>query len=42
MAVSGSATLLFGLIASGTIRLRRIDGYQKLAEYVAGLQMQVA
>ncbi len=27
--------LLFGLIASGTIRLRKIDGYQKLGEVLA-------
>lgn len=34
--------LLFGLIASGAIRLRKIDGYQKLAEVVAGAQRKIA
>ena len=27
-----AVTLLFGLVASGQIRLRRIDGYQHLAD----------
>jgi transposase-like protein len=34
--------LLFGLIASGVIRLRKIDGYQKLVELVAGGQRKIA
>lgn len=32
---AAALALLFGLIASGTIRLRKIDGYQKLAEVIA-------
>jgi transposase-like protein len=32
---AAALALLFGLIASGTIRLRKIDGYQKLAEVLA-------
>jgi len=35
-------TLLFGLVASGAIRLRRIDGYQKLNEMVAREQRNIA
>lgn len=32
---AAALVLLFGLIASGTIRLRKIDGYPKLAEWIA-------
>jgi len=35
-------TLLFGLVASGAVRLRRIDGYQKLNEVVAREQRKIA
>jgi transposase-like protein len=35
-------TLLFGLVASGAVRLRRIDGYQKLNEMVAREQRKIA
>ncbi len=35
-------TLLFGLIASGAIRLRRIDGYLKLSEVLAREQAKIA
>jgi transposase-like protein len=39
----GSAlTLLFGLVASGAIRLRKIDGYQHLARVVAETQRRSA
>jgi transposase-like protein len=34
-------TLLFGLIASGTIRLRKIDGYQKMSD-VLGAERKTA
>jgi transposase-like protein len=34
--------LLFGLIASGAIRLHRINGYQKLSEVVAREQRKIA
>ena len=34
--------LLYGLIACGAIRLRKIDSYQRLAEVVAGLQEKIA
>ena len=30
-----AVALLFGLVASGQIRLRRIDGYQHLADVLA-------
>ena len=33
--LDGGSTLLFGLVASGQIRLRRIDGYQHLADVLA-------
>jgi transposase-like protein len=32
---SAALILIFGLLASGTIRLRKIDGYQKLGEVLA-------
>ena len=32
---ASAVALLFGLVASGQIRLRRIDGYQHLAEVLA-------
>jgi len=35
-------TLLFGLFASGTIRLRKIDGYQRLGEVLAGAERRSA
>jgi transposase-like protein len=35
-------TLLYGLIASGAIRFRRIDGYQRLSEVVVGEQRKIA
>lgn len=34
--------LLFGLIASGTIRLRKIDGYQKLKDVIPAAQRKSA
>jgi len=34
--------LLFGLFASGAIRLRKIDGYQHLAQVVAEAQRRSA
>ena len=39
---AAALTLLFGLIAAGAIRLRKIDGYPKLAEVVAGAQRKSA
>ncbi len=33
---ASALVLLFGLIASGTIRLRKIDGYYLLSEVIAG------
>jgi transposase-like protein len=39
---ASALVLLFGLIASGAIRLRKIDGYRRLAEVVAGLQVKIA
>jgi transposase-like protein len=39
---AAALTLLFGLIASGVVRLRKIDGYQKLDEVVAGAQRKIA
>jgi putative transposase len=39
---AAALTLLFGLIASGAIRLRKIDGYQKLEEMIAGAQRKLA
>lgn len=39
---AAALTLLFGLIASGAIRLRRIDGYDKLEEAIAGTQRRSA
>ena len=35
-------TLLYGLVAFGQIRLRKIDGYQYLAKVVERMQNQVA
>ena len=32
---SAALILIYGLLASGTIRLRKIDGYHKLAEFLA-------
>ena len=32
---ASAVVLLFGLVASGQIRLRRIDGYQHLADVLA-------
>lgn len=34
--------LLYGLIASGAIRLRKIDGYRRLADVVAGAREKIA
>jgi transposase-like protein len=39
---AAALTLLFGLIASGAIRLRKIDGYHKLSEVVTGAQRKIA
>lgn len=39
---TAALTLLFGLIASGAIRLRKIDGHQKLNEVIAGAQRKIA
>jgi transposase-like protein len=39
---AAALTLLFGLIASGAIRLRKIDGYQKLEEMIVGAQRRIA
>ncbi|MFH1765505.1 MAG: IS256 family transposase [Gemmatimonadota bacterium] len=39
---AAALTLLFGLIASGAIRLRKIDGNQKLNEVIAGAQRKIA
>jgi transposase-like protein len=39
---AAALTLLFGLFASGVIRLRKIDGYPKLAEVVAGMGRKIA
>jgi hypothetical protein len=39
----GSAlTLLLGLIASGAIRLRKIDGYSKLSELIVEARRESA
>ena len=35
-------TLLFGLVASGAIRFRRIDGYQRLSEAIVAEQRKTA
>ena len=35
-------TLLYGLIAFGQIRMRRIDGYQHLSELAAAAELKVA
>jgi transposase-like protein len=39
---AAALTLLFGLIASGAIRLRKIDGYHKLNEVIAAAQRKIA
>ena len=39
---AAALTLLFGLIASGAIRLRKIDGYHKLEEMIDGAQRKLA
>ena len=39
---AAALTLLFGLIASGAIRLRKIDGHHKLTEVVVGAQRKIA
>jgi transposase-like protein len=39
---AAALTLLFGLIACGAIRLRKIDGYHQLEEMIVGAQRSVA
>ena len=39
---AAALTLLFGLIASGAIRLRKIDGYHQLEEMMMGAQRRIA
>ena len=39
---ASALTLLFGLIASGAIRLRKIDGYHRLGEFLAESEMRSA
>jgi transposase-like protein len=39
---AAALTLLFGLIASGAIRLRKIDGYHQLEEMIVGAQREIA
>ena len=37
-----AVTWLFGLVAFGQIRLRRVDGYEQLPSFLAGMQQHVA
>ena len=39
---ASALTLLFGLIASGAVRLRKIDGYHRLAEVIAEAERRSA
>jgi len=39
---ASALTVLFGLIASGTIRLRKIDGYHKLHDVIRSAQRETA
>jgi transposase-like protein len=39
---AAALTLLFGLLASGAIRLRKIDGYHELAAMMAGTRREIA
>ncbi len=38
----GALTLLYGLVALGHIKLRKIDGHQQLAEFVAKAESSAA
>ena len=39
---ASALVLLYGLIASGTIRMRKIDGYPALADMVARAEKKIA